>query len=1013
MSNLNIIIKNATKEQKGDPTSGLLLLDKEGSFSVSIQEIDDFLKKEPKIPTSFTSQVTIEKYQKSSAESRKDYDVAVAKHNKSVDKYEADKKKYKADKKALSEKYKDLNWGWQLVGNKVDPKAMTHNDSFNKGIAGILYNGYTTLKFPKLLEGGGMAWLEVFDAKNPATGSPPRGVFVQAKGTPKVLRTEWTDHVYNIIKVKAAFQSEVLLHVYTQGLYGQELKIELIDQDIFDPNDELLANSTALIREVNVFKLHPNELYKEGISNTLVKSDQSQKDNIIESDQYIQKIEMKVLIDSNWAKTQRDSLKIFVAVKSSKTDVYFEGFERVYLEVGGNGKKFDIPNVDVTNKPLVVGQVETDAANFHPCRFDKATAKYDKGEEKFEIQIYPLLDNNKPKKLTFPIVAGVKQSVQDFFIELEGVKTAECKNKDNKEKDHTGHVIDISKIKHLIKNGRGLPSKKWRAYEYKEVSGIKNENANDENDDQEPDESSFKNTFKFIAGGQEIKIQESYKVLEDYTPFTLEEPTDEKLQLQVGYDYTWNKKVSPLIGLAATIWPNNVAIAQKLPIALHACHPDLPLDIMVYPDTKWTLQLAFNYDAEEFEELREAYHDKWALEEMKAKDNLKNLKKKEEGIPDGGKKKVREKARKEKEKIRKEKNKEKNKQLKARKKKSKISQAKHMFGNITNTGLIDSKLVLMCEFDRPYQAINFTSACDKITNFLHKIGDLKNLVDNIINGKNTETTEHSPTKNKKISGREEKLMAKLDKKKSKSNWSFEFIPPSVGLSLSWYAENPKDLNTPVMGTMIEGAIDLDPLFGFEIKYDVYQLLYKIKHPVVLAVVATLDVLDELAGDNFDINLDLIVTSEISGSLKGTINTAEGSSYKERLMKDEDDTPCKFGGKVGISLKGYMQANGDLRYFVFWKNKVYVEMSAEIKTGISIECVTKADEHSIYVEPEIKFEGLLLEGQINMGFITDDSKTNDIEKLKELDGIHYTAEGKIVVLDPFEWETGWKLPIMTF
>lgn len=218
-----------------------------------------------------------------------------------------------------------------------------------------------------------------------------------------------------------------------------------------------------------------------------------------------------------------------------------------------------------------------------------------------------------------------------------------------------------------------------------------------------------------------------------------------------------------------------------------------------------------------------------------------------------------------------------------------------------------------------------------------------------------------------------------------------------------------------MGTMIEGAIDLDPLFGFEIKYDVYQLLYKIKHPVVLAVVATLDFLDDFAGDNFDIDLDLIVTSEVGGSLKGTITTAEGSSYKDRLMKDEDDTPCKFGGKVEISLKGYVQVNGSYESFIFGKYSAYGELSAEATTGISIECVTKADTYSIYVEPEIKFEGFTLKGNANFGAVKEDgSKGNStIETLKEEDGLHYAGEGKIVVLDPYEWETGWKLPIMSF
>lgn len=145
------------------------------------------------------------------------------------------------------------------------------------------------------------------------------------------------------------------------------------------------------------------------------------------------------------------------------------------------------------------------------------------------------------------------------------------------------------------------------------------------------------------------------------------------------------------------------------------------------------------------------------MRELEAKDYLKRLEKKEEGIPDKKTKEARKEAKKQKRKIRKNKEKAKNEQLKAKKKKSKISQAKHMLGNIQKVGLIDCELVLMCEFDRPYQALDFTSASDRITEFLKKIGDLRDLVEDLINGKNKEITKHSP--------KEEKLSKKTKKDK--------------------------------------------------------------------------------------------------------------------------------------------------------------------------------------------------------------------------------------------------------
>jgi len=65
----------------------------------------------------------------------------------------------------------------------------------------------------------------------------------------------------------------------------------------------------------------------------------------------------------------------------------------------------------------------------------------------------------------------------------------------------------------------------------------------------------------------------------------------------------------------------------------------------------------------------------------------------------------------------------------------------------------------------------------------------------------------------------------------------------------------------------------------------------------------------------------------------------------------------LGGKLEIELKGELRIQDRPSLLAFTKYKAYAELSGVIVTGISLECVTKADRHSIYVEPEIKFEGL--------------------------------------------------------
>ncbi|KIC00397.1 hypothetical protein OA93_02010 [Flavobacterium sp. KMS] len=933
----------------------------------------------------------------------------------------------------LSETEKnDTVWIWSLLENKLAFKDNDYNKFIGKGYSGGNFS------LPAIYSGNAVAWLEpyIYGVSSP-TGNPKKGLFVSGKATPKVIGYEWRKYSSNndgaIIKGDVKYGETIQLHIYTEGLYGDEILINLHDVQFEDEDLPLFEKDNGVYQKVPRPKEEINKKNAPISHKTLtreVKVHNDLQDRVIKCELYT----LKIIDESKNETTKKSVQKCIVNIYVDPIWAFFVNKEtnnpqgtdnsveiKAYIFTAVNNQYLKINNSDNQplvrvlgrtsektalepegNKVLVAGTIETSIANFLPCRFNRAVGKYARGEETVEIEIYNIQNNLNLTKLVFPLTAGIKEARKDFTVELEGLQTSECIYADDPVKTHTGHVIDISKIEKLIENGKGKKSEKWRLAEYKSNS-VSKENPNVEAENHGSDESIITNSFKFINGISSLKSQASFKVLEEHKPFVLQPPTDEKLELQVGYDFTNGKKVSALRGLLQTLWPNTESLAQKYTVNLHTCCPDIPLDIMVYPDTKWTLQLAFNYDGEEFNKLRDIYHDKWKLKELEAKDDLKKLKAKSENLDSDEKKKRK--------KLKEAKLKAKKAKAKAKRKQSYKSQASHMISNTTNLGLIDCEFSLICEFDRPHQALELSSGMPEITDFLKKIGNIKDLIESIFNGTNDKTTQNSPKGNSKTSARSNRLKEKLEKSKAtkKSNWSFEFIPPSVGVSVSWYADPPKDLYTPVMGTMIEGAIDFDPLFGFEIKYDVYQLLYKINHPVVLAVVATLDILDEALGDNFDIDLDLIITSEISGALKGTINTAEGSKYSERLMKDDDDSPCKVGGKVMMTLSGKIKGNGTVAYLGFVKRKLYAGLEVEMTSGISVECVTKADKDSIYIEPEMKFEGFVIGAKFEAGIV--DPPVDDTE-LTESDGIHYTAEGRIVVLDPYEWSTGWKLPIIS-
>lgn len=912
------------------------------------------------------------------------------------------------DKLAVDEQ-NNLVWIWSVCKHKPDFQEGSYNTTV--GIGKVKGHSMNFIS----LYWGGIAWLEPYIlGKGKPGNSTKNGVFVKVKTKPKVFGYEWREYDINNdgkkITRDVKYGETIQLHIYTDGLYGEDIEIQLFDNN-YKAEDLPMHEKVDGKWKKDGEKVELDKISKEKLPNSFSKITRevgvylsknkpafnTTKSELKDGVNY-QKCITNIYVDPVWSFYANDENNKFdqnsIQLKAS---VFFSGKE---LECDKNSINIVKLHTGVSlleptgNQVILVGDVETNYANFLPCGYSEIHGKYKKDEEEVDIQVFPLKDNPNPTQLIFPVVAGVDKMRKELTIELKDVNSKDCLYEGKLR--HTGKVIDISKIEELLKIDGTTKKRKWRLAESKELfSGGEAQTKKAEN------KSTLTQAITLVAGGKKVKGQSGFKILEDSYPFEYQPPTDELLKLKIGYDYSWGNTMSPLIGLVNTIWPNSSWAAQKYPVNLNTCAFRTPLNIIVYPDTKWTLQIAYNYDGEKFNDLREEYHETWKLKELEADERIKQLNAQQEGNISKDKKK---------------KNKRKIQQAsqernRARKSNSVRSQATNLIKKAHGT--LDAEFNLICEFDRPYAALDFSSEFGKAKEFLQKIVNLKELIEKIVKGNNSETTRNSPSGNATISNRKAKLEELIKKRggESKSNWSFELTPPKVGLSVSWCAEAPSDLKTPVMGTLIEGAINLDPLFGIEAKYDLYQLLYKIKHPVVLAVVAILDVLDEALGDNFDINLDLIISSEIFGSLKGSINTASGSDFTTRLMKDDDGSPCKFGGKVSVAIKGYLQANGSMKVFVFWKSKAYIEASVEVKTGVALEFVTKADTHSIYVEPEVKFEGLLLEANISLGFVADDGGAGDIKALKEKDGIHYTADGKIVVLDAYTWKTGWKLPII--
>lgn len=959
----------------------------------------------------------------------------------------------------LDEKFSKVVWAWDLAKKRTSLPS-----GKNEG----LKQGHTieNLRLGSHLSGGGFARIEPFwngESSKP-TGKSKNGIYIHTKSdNADITIAEWYAYTESKkpIKINSPVKagSVVELHIYTRSLYGQNIGVELkangktLTANSYAESIVIIANKNKnlpkpkqpaskrevfesedlFLTEVEIYDCTdsnsvkpPNEAIVGYLSDDLGNDSDGKRRDYLN----VQKAILKFYVDPIWCIGTNGIIDVFPTVhfKDKKIEL------KQKLQIVGNSiTSITIP--DYGNKPVFVDNVETNFEALHHCRYEKITAKFIEDDSPREISIF---DSQKitteEDNLIFPFVVGCDEAKREFEIIVEGAKTDEC-SYDATENDHQNQVIDTSAIESRIIKGEGKYSSKWRAIDTPdEIKGgkRKTEQSDDENDDRNITESHITNKFTFINGISKISGQKSFSILKKKTPFEFEKIPDQQIKMKIGYDYTFGNTVSPLTGLCYTFWPYNDSIMQKYPIKIDTCAYQKNLNINIYPDTKWTIQLGFNYDKEKFNQVRTKYHEKWKLQGLEAEEEKKRLQAKVEGAEENMNKYAEEKKKANKNdkgeiqgKIDRQQNKKENFSNRVNEQQKVIDKAKRKnrkSGQLSKAldlmepddalehGLIDCELGIIAEFDRPFGALDLTSGYSEIIDFIKKIADIKEKVDNIINGKDKQSVKNTAKENP---SRTKKLKDKLDEKKAKgtkkTNWSFEFIPPSLGLSVGWYAERPKDLDKPVIGTMIEGVIDLNPLFGFEITYDVYQLLYKIKHPAVLAVVATLDLLDQVLGDNFDINLDLIITTEASGTLKGTINTADDSNFTERLMKDEDDTPAKFGGSVKFALKGFIQGNTTIETFVFGAYKVGGEVEASLEAGITIEFVTKADERMLFLEPEIKVDSFVLKGRAK-GYIVKDEEGDEDNKT----GVEGGTNGDVILTDAYEWEIKhWRVPLIKF
>lgn len=858
--------------------------------------------------------------------------------------------------------------------------------------------------FPKIVEGGGLGWLEPMLGEQEPTNSAAHGYFVAAKGKPAFLSAEWREYSPNddgaIITGKAKkFRESVQLHIYTQAMYGQEIRISLMDHDVTSSDDDLppweRSNGTANIekgkktpddaikyftRQVKITKILDDETARgnKQVSDYVIKDKTGKvSTGSITYQAFVQKSIINVFIDDLWKPGAGEELKIYPVLKT-KNGKISKTLQQAFITVTEDEKVKESPLLYGGNKPVIVGDIPTNAQKFQPCKYGMITVTDKEGTQ--TIFNENILDFKPAEHLTYNIVAGSGTAKKTIKLNVESLVThaAECVATPK----HKDHVIDLSSF--LAKGYKKEDEKAGvkRAAESESAAKGKIEVKTNNYKYKRDTNASFSGVIK--ASDTELEFDAEYKYM----------PSDmDKTELA--------KRILGYIWIPA-------AQVDHFPITVQTCRWKHAIDFAIYPDIKWTAALAFNMDAADFDALKKKFAEanngkgignavqRFTMKRLESVEKLGEAAKGKWSKPSPDLDKENE-----------ELGNDLGKMFALKKDKTAPPTPTKAKGSLAE--LIE----LLKEFDFSIKAEwnNGADSIDPVEDLVMKYfrilrGALKLLKEgrNIIGGNYTEKADTGGDDGKdpdefikKNQGSEDKSIQELVQRMQRKPFEYELEFPKIGLAASWYYETMPPLNSDSQlwgaGKTVLIKLDAKPLVGINLKWDFLELLCR-RHPIAYIVLKAVDGLLYIFADKkSSVDLSVTVTGKVDleatfkhNTVGGNVfNRAAGSSAKKEEL-------IKGGASISVKVECKLYLSKTATVFQA-KVMMALGLGLEGSAGLGMQASLGSDDAGLYMALDLIFEGIKIEVYVSVDFNVSE-KTKEVRKKPTATATEVaTTEGK--------------------
>ncbi|WP_062059436.1 hypothetical protein [Aquimarina longa] len=321
------------------------------------------------------------------------------------------------------------------------------------------------VKAQAVFSGIGYGWIEpVFENEQPKN-TTPYGYFVRYN-TPikRIVKVEWRAYSKEktgpLLQGDKCFGEAVQLHIYTKGMYGHKLKVELKDYDMLpwmhtddldldDRTDTSDIKGKYFTRQVRSYP------------------------HIDDPNKIVQKVVINVQIEHRWKATAGDLLKIAPTISTDVKGMPTKAF-KAYLSVRKKrpNEQVHSPLSKQGNKFVVIGDIATDVAHFKPCRYEKITKEFE-GIPPVTLFSKEEDVNVNASDLDVGVIAH-DDSCKKMTLKIENLDLEDCTFL-GKPHDHNKKFLDITKLQKafpdttLVKSGTTSELSFTPKYPYKHL----------------------------------------------------------------------------------------------------------------------------------------------------------------------------------------------------------------------------------------------------------------------------------------------------------------------------------------------------------------------------------------------------------------------------------------------------------------------------------------------------------------------------------------------------------------